>query len=395
MSTENEHFDNAAVSPDPGPSLAGSAESGWGQPPAGAKPARPPRRWWSMILPLLLVPALLAVFAGGWFYDYNGRVAALERGHVAFQQGDCTGALAGYAEAERGRVPWGSPAESPYPVESEKYQCTGLVELAADWEAGRFADTAKGYADFRTDNPDSPALAPLWALVQKSAKSKALQDDVPKSDACAAVESIRGTSTALNSDFAESPMLQAIGVKREKPAADDPKTLLACAATFEKAKQTQKAYDFYASALRLRPKGSAKTKATSGKARTDVQLARAANPGKLPTPERISGTGTGPAVVIVRNDSPDELELTMSGKKPVITTVPACRSCRTYPNSGPITCPDAGPKRTFRVPSGTYSVAVRSKATSVDQNVTPFVGSWNLTKGSRYESCFFIVTSKP
>ena len=367
--------------------------STWGQPVPDRR-RRVERRWWSMILPLLLVPALVVVFAGGWFYDYKGRVAALEQAHSAFEKSDCPAAMAAYTDAERGRVPWGSPAESPYPAESEKYQCDELTNLAASWDAGQFADAAKGYADFRTDNPGSAALVALWDLVQTSARSQALRDNLPKAGACTAVDSIRRTSSDLKNDFAGSSALDATAVPERKPVADDAKTLVACASTFERTKQTAKAYDFYASAMKLKPAGPVLSKATSGRARTDVQLARAANPGKLPAPERISGSGSGPATVVVRNDSPERLELTMSGRKPVITSVPACRSCHTYAGTGPAACPDSGPRRTFTVPSGTYSVAVRSKVNRSGQEVTPFVGSWNLTRGSRYESCFFIVTSQ-
>jgi hypothetical protein len=368
-----------------------AAPVAWGQPLPKTPGSKRRRRVW--LLSLTVVAALVAVFVGGWVYDYSARTDAFERAHAAFQRGDCPTALANYAQADRGKVPWGSKAEPSVGGTPEIDQCHELKRLADAWDAGNYAVAAKGYSSFAKDYADSAALIPLWALVQKSAGSKDLLSKVPSATACSALESVSSTSATLAAAFTTSTELKSLPTQRVARARYNPATLVSCAATFEKKGQTAKAAAFYSTAMTLKPAKAVLSKAISGKARTTVKLAKAANAGSLPTPQRLSGTGSGPAVVVIRNDSPNELALTMSGTKPVVTTIKACTSCHKYSHVGPVTCPDTGPQQSFRVPAGTYSVVVESKSTGAGgRRVTPFAGSWDLSKGSRYESCFFIVT---
>jgi hypothetical protein len=353
-------------------------------------PGRPRHRW-LLLLPLLLVPVLVAVLLIGWFSDQHRRTAALERADAAFQQGDCTGALAGFAEADRNAIPWSGQVQARFPDATERSQCGELRELAAGWKAGNLADVTARYDTFGSRNPDSPALLTLWTLVQQSARSKVLLKHLSQPAACAALKSLRQTSSSLNHDLNTSAALKRLQVPRVGATRYQPADLVTCAKTFEKGGSTADANAFYAEAVRLKPARALLATATGGLARTDVQLARQSHPGHLPAPARVSGSGSGPAVVVIQNDSPDQLELTMSGTKPVLDTVGACSGCQNYHGTGPASCPEQGPKRSFTVPAGVYSVAVRSDRGGA---VTPFVGSWDLTKGSRYETCFFIVSKK-
>jgi hypothetical protein len=340
------------------------------------------------------VLAAVAVLVVGWFVDNNARTTAFERAHAAYQLGDCKASLADYAKADKGTVPWGSAVDSPYADGPERDQCTQISDLSDTWENGDQAAAADGFAEFRTDHADSPSLISLYELVSTSGKSPALLNSLPGKAACSTFKSVRETTLSLEADFDVSTTLHYV-YARSDGELNDPKTLVSCAATLEKAGQTNDAWDFYSTALIYKPKGSTLAKATSGTARTKIQLAKEANPGHLPAPARVSGTGSGPAVVVIQNDSTHTLKLTMSGSKPVLATVGACKSCKTYKNVGPSSCPTAGPTKRFSVPAGTYSVLVETDSADGSNTVTPFVGSWALKKGSRYETCFFIVTGPP
>jgi hypothetical protein len=377
----------------PAPSPSPGSPTGPTGPPPGLPmtPTPRPRRQWVLFLPVLLVPALVVVLLIGWVSDQRRRTDALTEANDAYLQGDCSGALAGFAEADRSTIPWSGKANPTFNDAPERYQCGRLSQLADGWAAGDLADVATRYETFRSQNADSPALITLWALVQQATASKQLHTHLSQTDACSALSTLRTTSRTLNAELRASEALKPLVANRVKTAHLPTADLITCARTFEQHDRTADANALYSAAVDLKPGRTLLAGATSGLARTDVQLAREAHAGHLPTPERVSGTGSGPAVVVIQNDSPDALQLTMSGTKPVLDRVGACPGCHNYTGDGPGTCPRTGPQRSFTVPAGVYSVAVRSERGGA---VIPFVGSWDLTKGSRYETCFFIVTHK-
>jgi hypothetical protein len=356
-------------------------------------PTGRPRRRWRLLI-LLLVTALTAVLIGGWYYDGSARLAAFERAHSAFLRSDCAAVLTAAAEAEAGTVPWGTSVQPVVGGAPEIDQCRELHRLASNWEAGQFATTAIGYRRFVDENDDSPALIALRSLVQKSASSKTLLTAVPGDDACSALATVSTTTFWLEAAISDADDLRG-RPKEQNPRAgyDDPAVMVSCAQAFEKSKQTEKASAFYSTALTLKPAKALADTANRGKVRTDIRLAKAAHPGSLPAPVKVSGTGTGPAVVVVHNASRNELDVSMSGPKPVHRTIKACSACEDYYGLAPYSCPQKGAEASFRVPAGSYTVAVRSRPTKnkKTRKVKPFVGSWNLTKGSRYESCFAVL----
>jgi hypothetical protein len=359
----------------------------WGT-PTPPDPRRPARRGLGRLV-FLVVATLVVVVVGGWFYDYQAREAAVERAHTAFQQGDCDTVIDAAADADRGTVGWGGSAEPPPGGAVEIDQCRELSTLSAEWEAGHYALAADGYSDFADDYGHSEALVPLVALVQKAATSPALLSQVPEAGACSAMETLSTTSAALAKTFDAFREMRPLLPGPVPKVTYDPAVLVSCAGVFEKQKQLEKASTFYTAALVRKPSKALITKATQGKVRAEIQLAKDAGAQRLPAPTKVSGTGSGPAVVLIRNVSPDPLDVIMSGVKPVVTTIKACKGCEKYLGVGPFSCPEKGVEKTFQVPAGTYAVTVRS-VSDEKRRVTPVLGSWKLTKGSRYESCVYI-----
>ncbi len=327
------------------------------------------------MIPVAVV-TVVAVLIAGWAIDQNRRTTAFNQAHAAYLRGDCPAALARYARADRGSVPWGSTVEPDFADGPERAECGQLQDLAANWEAGNLTETAAAYEKFRTDHSASPALIGLYQLVAKSGQAPALLDSIPDRSACNTLRSLGRTRSALESDFDSSAGSVRYAYPKGTPdAAVDPANLVSCGAAFEKAGSTETAWELYSLAL-IYADGKLKDQATSGTARTNVQLMKDAHAGKLPAPARVSGSGSGPAVVVIQNDSTHRLKLTISGPHPVLTTIGACTGCRTYTDAdGPSSCPTAGPKKTFRIPAGTYSVGVEKDFAAGDNDdVTPFVG---------------------
>jgi hypothetical protein len=102
-----------------------------------------------------------------------------------------------------------------------------------------------------------------------------------------------------------------------------------------------------------------------------------------------SGDGSGPAVVVIQNDSREEISLVFSGPEARFESLAVCEDCDDYVGTGPEFCPELGPIGTYEVPAGTYEVVVKSIS---DEGIIPFTGTWDLAAGEEYYSCFFLIT---
>lgn len=125
-------------------------------------------------------------------------------------------------------------------------------------------------------------------------------------------------------------------------------------------------------------------------ARSIVADARGRGAHELPPPERIGSTTGGYSVVTIQNDSPQRLQIVFSGPEARIEELQACALCSTYTeSSAPLHCPERGPIGRYTLKPGQYDVVVRSLS---DTSTIPWRGSWPLSSGDEYHSCFIIVT---
>jgi hypothetical protein len=122
-------------------------------------------------------------------------------------------------------------------------------------------------------------------------------------------------------------------------------------------------------------------------AKASVAEARQAGAGIIAPPQSTGGSGSGPALVIIQNDSPEKLSLVFSGPEARFETIEACATCVDF-TSSPEFCPEEGPIGEFELPAGVYEVVVKSIS---DDGITPFTGTWELVPGDEYYSCFFLV----
>jgi hypothetical protein len=111
--------------------------------------------------------------------------------------------------------------------------------------------------------------------------------------------------------------------------------------------------------------------------------------GRLPSPGVSGSSARGRVELTIQNDSPETLEILLSGRRSVRLSVPACGRCVEYRLSQ-ATCRDSGsPVRNWTLGPGVYEVVVRGTS---ERRVNPFSGRWRLTAGRAYSHCFFIVT---
>lgn len=233
----------------------------------------------------------------------------------------------------------------------------GCVSSAADREDG--AGAAQARAAFVARFPDRPEAATLQA------------DLLGDLAACA---------------YADVVLTDVVRTTRPEFAAN---FLFGCGQLSEAAGNPAGAAAFFDRFLSQFPDEARAAEANSALARTLIASAKSQGAGELPPPSATGRAKRGTVDVIVQNASPDTLRIAVNGPQARVESLPPCTECTTYAVAGPVNCPENLPSLTLQLTPGTYDVLVESTDGSA---VTPFVGSWDLVSGTRYESCFFIVT---
>lgn len=178
----------------------------------------------------------------------------------------------------------------------------------------------------------------------------------------------------------------------DEPIPDNvmPLVYFGCGNSFVDRRQYSSAIEYYDGFLALFPNHRLANDVEEALASALLQEARNSGAGELVAPEASGITQAGSAVVIVRNDTPNELRIVFSGLQNIIERLGPCADCITYPDPGPLSCPEKGPVGTYTLLPGDYDVLVEVVNES---GITPWVGNWALSDGYEYANCFYIVTS--
>ena len=120
-----------------------------------------------------------------------------------------------------------------------------------------------------------------------------------------------------------------------------------------------------------------------------IKQAEQAGSRELPPPTDTGGSGSSLTEVTIYNDSPAELRIVISGPESRIEVIPASPTSDEYSLVGPLSCRTDVPTLTITVAAGDYRVLVED----ISGGVRPFTGTWNLTSGDRFASCFYLVTT--
>lgn len=123
-------------------------------------------------------------------------------------------------------------------------------------------------------------------------------------------------------------------------------------------------------------------------AEAEVAYAEALGAPEISQPSAVGTAPAGRVIWSVRNDSPQRIQIILTGEETVIEEIEVCDECGEFERD-PKSCPEVGPIREIELPAGNYQVVVKAIE---DEDVTPYRGSFSFEGGTAYEECFFITS---
>lgn len=337
-------------------------------------PGGPKKSGWrrSGCLVLLAVVLAFGACAGVNFYQHLEQESHYEAGHAAYLKADCPAAVPLFDLAINGGGFGGENGDAAKLAVKEKAECTVWQEALEAHNSSDFDAALAGYAALVETYPQTPLLPLVQSQTDslfKEAETLAGQADLTL---CQQFQTLRAQELVPAKEGALPPLLWACGQAYEDN--DDPTS----------------AVGLYAQLLSDYPDHPLAQETTPSLARATVAQAKAAGAGNIPAPQSVGGTGSGPAVVVIQNASPEKISLVFNGPESHLEELEACAECTRYSGDGPAACPELGPVGVYELPAGDYTVVVNS---SSDKGVIPFIGEWPLGQGQEYHSCFFLVTT--
>jgi hypothetical protein len=292
----------------------------------------------------------------------NGK---FDDGMAALSAGDCATAVPLFDEVVGST--W-SVDEDKSAAANGKKLCQRYTDLVAIEEGGDLAGALIGYDDLLQDTSSRPLVDTI------TNRAKALFNNEPA----------RLTNTAV---------CQRLDTFLERSWIADTENKLplyyqGCGDAFTETAAYGDAIKMYERFAVAYPTHPAFAEVEAALAKATVAEARQAGAGEISAPQSVGGDGSGAAVVVIQNDSAEEMSLVFSGPEARFETLAPCATCQSF-TADPVSCPEEGPIGTYELAPGTYEVVVKSIS---DAGVGPFVGTWELAPGEEYYSCFFVVT---
>lgn len=182
-----------------------------------------------------------------------------------------------------------------------------------------------------------------------------------------------------------------LGESELLPRPDDqlPELYYYCGRTYESVGELENAIVMYSTVRKDYPQHYLSSSATEGLARSKIELAKRNGALPIDQPPESGPAPVGTSVYVVRNDSPERIQLTLSGPESIIEEIPECSVCTDFTRE-PDACPNQGPIKRITLKPGRYDVVVESAS---DSGVTPYQGKWNFRSGAEYVHCFYIVAT--
>lgn len=340
-------------------------------PPAPAPASKGFPRWAQIGCGALVVAGLAC---GGLFAYINNQITqqreAYEAGHAAYEKGDCKTAADHFTKA----LSFSGIEEVELKINKDRLECEAFQKAANLHEANDHAGAVLSYADF-VDQRIGSSLTPFAKQNSSAIFDTVAPKEVANLEVCTKLD-----------DLVTGRFIP----KNDKVT---PEMYFSCGGVFEEAQQFTDAVIIYDRFRKEYANHAMADDVKNALARASIAEAEQVGAGNIPAPQSTGqGSGSGPAKVIIQNDSPERLSLVFSGPDVRVEELEPCTECENYVGSGPEFCPEKGPIGEYELPAGDYSVVVKSIS---DSGVTPFSGSWSLAKGDEYYQCFFLVTREP
>jgi tetratricopeptide (TPR) repeat protein len=289
-----------------------------------------------------------------------------QAGVEAYNQGKC-----GEANARFQRV-IDSPNLGIVNVSSQANQlrseCAAFLKAVDEESAGRYGPAFARYIDFSKLYPAS-GLGNYVAQRVEAIFSKAPLEELAVEAVCDRI-AWQGETELI-----------------PQPDARLPELYYYCGRMYEEIGELENAGALYYVIRTDYPAHPISSLATQGLARVEISLA-----GNAPTlaPPLESGTApAGTSVYVVQNDSPEQVEIILSGPETIIKEIAECSVC-TKLTSDPVECPNLGPRERITLKPGDYEVLVKSAS---DDEVIPYQGKWTFQDGIEYAHCYYVLTT--
>lgn len=292
----------------------------------------------------------------------------LNAGIRAYENGDCREAIQRFNKVIES-FDWGIVDASPQ-ANMLKEECVAFQNAIEAENRGNFGVALTHYLDFPKIYPASKLNTFIPSGVS-SLFGKAPVEDLAIKGVCDRV-ALLGESNLI-----------------PRPEEQLPELYYYCGETYEKLGDFENALIMYYQILTDYPIHIIGEQATAGYARVEIQIAERAGAGSIAQPEKSGDAPIGTSVYIVRNDSPEKIQVILSGPEVIIEEIPKCEICQTY-SSDVQFCPEEGPVSRITLKPGTYDVLVKSVS---DTSVTPYRGTWTFESGAEYSECYYVVTS--
>lgn len=172
-----------------------------------------------------------------------------------------------------------------------------------------------------------------------------------------------------------------------QPEAQLPELYYYCGRMYEEIGELENAGALYYVIRTDYPTHPISSLATQGLARVEISLA--SNAPTLAPPLESGTAPVGTSVYVVQNDSPERVEIILSGPETIIKEIAECSIC-TKLTSDPVECPNQGPMERITLMPGDYEVLVKSAG---DDEVIPYRGKWIFQDGVEYAHCYYVLTT--
>ena len=323
-------------------------------------------RWTKVAVITFAVVVVLGIGYGA--YNISGEQQRdYDNGHAAYLEGDCADAVGPLGEAADAD----DDEDLARTAQAELDECEELLAADALDTQGEAGSAVLSYSEFVTAYPSSAivdlAISRGQALIRGEPAER-----IGSLPVCAELDTLEAQGFVDESDEAMPPLL------------------LACGEAFEGEADFVNALTMFDRIRQSYPDHPLQNTASEAFVRATLAEADATGAGELPTPDAVgSGTGaTGPALVVIRNASNEELTIVFSGPEQRVEEMAACTDCEAFSGDEPDGCPAGGPEARYEVEPGSYDVVVKA---ATESGIIPFRGNWTLDPGQEYAQCFYIV----